>query len=98
MICRLLPHRTCSAETRWPLGPTRVWLADITYIPTWEGFLYLAFVLDTHSRRIVEWSIASHMSTELVVDALRRWRSGSASPRWDSSTIPAAKSSTHRSR
>ncbi len=50
--------------------PNRVWLADITYIPTREGFLYLAFILDTHSRRIVGWSMDSHMRTELVVNAL----------------------------
>ena len=50
--------------------PNRIWLADITYIPTREGFLYLAFILDTHSRRIVGWSMNSHMRTELVVDAL----------------------------
>ena len=50
--------------------PNRVWLADITYIPTREGFLYLAFILDTHSRRVVGWSMDSHMRTELVVDAL----------------------------
>ena len=57
-------------------GPNRIWLADITYIPTREGFLYLAFILDTHSRRIVGWSMASHMRTELVVDALEMavWR------------------------
>jgi putative transposase len=56
--------------------PNRVWLADITYIPTLEGFLYLAFILDTHSRRIVGWSMDSHMRTELVVDALEMavWR------------------------
>jgi putative transposase len=56
--------------------PNRVWLADITYIPTREGFLYLAFILDTHSRRIVGWSMHSHMRTGLVVDALKMavWR------------------------
>jgi putative transposase len=56
--------------------PNRVWLADITYVPTREGFLYLAFILDTHSRRIVGWSMASRMRTELVVDALEMavWR------------------------
>ena len=56
--------------------PNRVWLADITYIPTREGFLYFAFILDTHSRRIVGWSMDSHMRTELVVDALEMavWR------------------------
>ena len=56
--------------------PNRIWLADITYVATREGFLYLAFVLDTHSRRIVGWSMDSHMRTELVVDALEMavWR------------------------
>ena len=56
--------------------PNRVWLADITYVPTREGFLYLAFILDTHSRKIVGWSMDSHMRTELVVDALQMavWR------------------------
>jgi putative transposase len=58
--------------------PNRVWLADITYIPTREGFLYLAFILDTHSRKVVGWSMAPHMRTELVVDALEMavWRRG----------------------
>src|SRR5215210_8533585 len=56
--------------------PNRVWLADITYIPTREGLLYLAFILEVHSRRIVGWSMDSHMRTELVVDALEMavWR------------------------
>jgi putative transposase len=56
--------------------PNRIWLADITYVPTQEGFLYLAFILDAHSRRIVGWSMDSHMKTELVVDALQMavWR------------------------
>jgi len=48
----------------------RLWLADITYVKTDEGFLYLAFVLDAHSRRLVGWSMAGHLRTELVVDAL----------------------------
>jgi putative transposase len=56
--------------------PNRVWLADITYIPTQEGFLYLAFILDVYSRKIVGWSMDSHMKTELVLDALQMavWR------------------------
>lgn len=45
-------------------------VADITYIPTWTGFLYLAVVLDVFSRRVVGWSMAGHMRTELVLDAL----------------------------
>ena len=51
-------------------APDRLWGADITYIPTWAGFLYLAVVLDTFSRRVVGWSMANHLRTRLVLDAL----------------------------
>ena len=51
-------------------GPNRLWVADITYIPTWAGFLYLAVVLDAFSRRIVGWAMETHMRTELVLEAL----------------------------
>ncbi|MEV0974978.1 IS3 family transposase [Microtetraspora glauca] len=50
--------------------PNRIWTADITYVPTWQGFVYLAVVLDVFSRRIVGWAMADHMRTELVTDAL----------------------------
>jgi putative transposase len=48
----------------------QLWVADITYIPTWAGFLYLAVVLDACSRRIVGWSMATTLATRLVLDAL----------------------------
>ena len=51
-------------------GPDQLWVADITYIPTWAGFLYLAVVMDVWSRRIVGWAMATHLRTELVLDAL----------------------------
>jgi putative transposase len=51
-------------------APNRCWVADITYLRTWEGWLYLAAVQDLYSRRIVGWSMADHMRTELVTDAL----------------------------
>jgi putative transposase len=50
--------------------PDRLWVADITYLPTWAGFLYLAVVLDACTRRVVGWSMADHLRAELVVDAL----------------------------
>lgn len=53
-----------------PEGPDRLWVADITEHPTREGKVYLAVVLDAWSRRVVGWSIADHLRTELVVDAL----------------------------
>ena len=52
-------------------GPNRIWVADITYIPTWAGFLYLAIVLDVFSRRIVGWAMETHLRTELVLEALQ---------------------------
>ena len=51
-------------------GPNQLWVADITYIPTWAGFLYLAVVLDVWSRKVVGWAMASHLRTELVLEAL----------------------------
>jgi putative transposase len=53
-----------------PAAPNRLWVADISYIRTWEGWLYLAVVVDCYSRRVVGWSIADHLRSELVVDAL----------------------------
>jgi len=50
--------------------PDAVWLSDFTYIRTWEGWSYLAVVLDVHTRRIVGWQLASHMRQSLVTDAL----------------------------
>ena len=50
--------------------PNQLWVADITYIPTAAGFLYLAVVLDAFSRRIVGWSMETHLRTELVLTAL----------------------------
>jgi putative transposase len=51
-------------------APDRLWTADITYVPTRAGFLYLAVVLDVYSRRIVGWAMADHLRTELVLAAL----------------------------
>lgn len=54
-----------------PTDANRTWSADITYIRTWEGWLYLAHVQDLFSRRIVGWAMADHLRAELVVDALQ---------------------------
>jgi len=51
-------------------APDVLWVADMTYVPTLTGFLYLAVVLDVFSRRIVGWSMANHMLTTLILDAL----------------------------
>jgi putative transposase len=65
-VCEDLVDRAFAAD-----GPDRLWVADITYLRTWEGWLYLAAVQDVFSRRIVGWSMADHMRTELVLDALQ---------------------------
>lgn len=51
-------------------GPNRLWVADITFVPTATGFLYLAVVLDAWSRKVVGWAMANHLRAELVLDAL----------------------------
>jgi transposase InsO family protein len=53
-----------------PEAPDRLWVADITYVRTWEDWLYLSFVLDTYSRKVVGWSMANYLRAELVLDAL----------------------------
>jgi len=53
-------------------GANQLWVADITYIATSDGFIYLAVVLDAWSRRVVGWALAAHLRTELVMDALDR--------------------------
>jgi putative transposase len=60
--------------------PDRLWLADFTYVPTWSGTVYVAFVVDAFSRRIVGWKAARSMQTELVLDTLEMalWSRGHA--------------------
>jgi len=57
-------------------GPNRLWVADLTYVRTWSGFVYVAFVIDAFSRSIVGWQIANHLRTDLALDALEMalWR------------------------
>jgi len=59
-----------------PEAPDRLWVADMTCLGSWGGWMYLAFVLDAHSRRVVGCSMANHLRAELVVDALNMalWR------------------------
>ena len=59
----------------------QLWVADITYVPTWAGFVFLAVVVDAFSRRVVGWSMANHLRTELALEALNMalWRRRPAS-------------------
>ena len=51
-------------------APNTLWVADITYVRTWSGFVYAAFVIDVYSRMIVGWQLATHLRTDLALDAL----------------------------
>ena len=53
-------------------GPDRLWLADITYVPTWSGFAYAALVIDAYSRFIVGWRVSGSLRTDLALDALEQ--------------------------
>lgn len=79
-----MPRRTRTTDSRhgYPIAPNRlgrtfttqtpnqVWLADLTYIPTGEGWLYLAAIIDMHTRKIVGWSMRQTLHTEIALDAL----------------------------
>ena len=56
----------------WAEGPDRLWLADLTYVPTWTGFAYAAFVVDAYSRFIVGWRVSNNLRTGLALDALEQ--------------------------
>jgi transposase InsO family protein len=62
-----LVHRQFTA-TR----PNQLWLADFTYVATWQGFVYVAFVIDVFARRIVGWRVSSSLRTDFVLDALEQ--------------------------
>jgi len=58
--------------------PNRLWVTDLTYVATWQGFAYVCFIVDAFSRMIVGWRVATHMRTDMVLDALEmaRWKRG----------------------
>ncbi|OXR40644.1 hypothetical protein B7C42_07329 [Nocardia cerradoensis] len=53
-----------------PSAPNRLWVADMTYVSTWSGWVYVAFVIDAYARRIIGWRTATSMTTSLVLDAI----------------------------
>ena len=103
---RKRPHTTIRRATARPApdlverdftaaGPNSLWVADITYVPTWTGTLYLAVVVDAWSRRVVGWAMETHLRKELVLDALGTtsslsvtgWRFGNDTPRTSCTTL-----------
>jgi len=55
-----------------PAAPDRLWVADLTYVSTWSGWVYVAFVIDAYARRILGWRTGTSMSSQLVLDALEQ--------------------------
>ncbi len=55
-----------------PVAPNRLWVADLTYVSTWSGFAYVAFVTDAYARRILGWRVASTMATSMVLDSIEQ--------------------------
>ena len=64
------PAANVIAQDFHPSAPDRLWVGDITYVPTEEGWLYVAVLLDAWSRRVLGWAMADHLRTELALDAL----------------------------
>ena len=54
--------------------PNALWVTDLTYVPTWSGMVYVCFIIDAFSRKIVGWRAADHMRTDMVLDALEMAR------------------------
>jgi putative transposase len=67
---RLRPASDLVDRNFYAHEPNMLWVADITYVPTWAGFLYLAVVLDAFSRRIVGWAMGHNLKAQLVIDAM----------------------------
>jgi transposase InsO family protein len=58
--------------------PNQLWVADFTYVPSWQGVVYVAFILDVFARKVVGWRVSKNMRTDLVLDALEQaiWARG----------------------
>ena len=64
-----LVNREFSAD-----APNRLWVTDLTFVPTWAGVAYVCFIIDAFSRTIVGWRVAAHMRTDMVLDAIEMAR------------------------
>jgi putative transposase len=65
-------HWTGSTGSSCAERPNQLWVSDFTYVSTWQGWLYVAFVIDVYARRIVGWRVSSSMHTDFVLDALEQ--------------------------
>ncbi len=70
------PHKACPADLVkrqfQPAQPNALWVSDFTYVATWQGFVYVAFVIDAFARRIIGWRVSSTPRTDMVLDALEQ--------------------------
>ena len=65
------PRDRVNRQFRAP-APNRLWVSDFTYVLTWQGFVYVAFVIDTYADRIVDWRASRSLQTQFVLDALEQ--------------------------
>jgi putative transposase len=79
-----------------PAAPNRLWVADITYVSTWTGWVYVAFVVDAYARRIIGWRTSTSMTTALVLDAIEQAIRTRERTGWDVKDV--VHHSTHPSR
>ena len=78
-MTRRTVRRIWSSATSRPPRPNQLWLADVTSVATWRGFVYVAFVIDAFARRIVGWRVTQTLHMDLVLDALEQ---ASTTDRW----------------
>ena len=72
LIRRRHARSTGSTASSKAQRPNQLWVSDFTYVSTWQGFVYVAFVIDVFARRIVGWRVSSSMRTDFVLDALEQ--------------------------
>ena len=89
---RRLDRPTSSSATSRASAPNQLWVADLTYVATWAGFVYVAFVIDVFSRAIVGWRVSSSLRSDLALDALEQALHADGPTRTTSSTTAIAAS------
>jgi transposase InsO family protein len=87
------PHDLVNRNFR-PLAPDRLWVADVTYVSTWSGWCYTAFVIGAYGRRILGWSVATTMTSQLVVVAVEQ--GGPSLSEWVGGVAAAAQAPADR--
>jgi len=67
-----IPYIVCQVDSDKALRPNAMWVADLTYVATWRGFVYVTFVIDAFARRVVGWRVSSSLHADIALDALEQ--------------------------